>query len=183
MHNKSESAEPIKTDDSYLTPDELLAYFEVKAIPYTLYHHEPFFSVEEAKEHEAKIPGTHCRNLFLRDKKKNNYLVVARNETKIDLKKLQDALGAARLSFGSPDRLWQYLKVKPGSVCPFAAINDRSHDVRIILEKGMMDEELVCYHPLLNTMTVSMAPANLRHFLTSIGRNDTQEIDFTSLAP
>lgn len=173
----------IEGQDSHYTPEELLSYLESNDISFTLYHHEPFFSVEEAAEHEKNIPGAHCRNLFLRDKKKNNYLVVARNETGIDLKKLQEKIGAARLSFGSPDRLWEFLKVKPGSVCPFAAIHDTQKDVRIILEKGMMEEELVCYHPLLNTMTISLPPSHLYKFFDTIGRNDVEEIDFAPLAP
>ena len=169
--------------DSHYAPEELLSYMDHEKIVYTLYHHDPFFSVKEAIKHEKSIPGTHCRNLFLRDKKKNNYLVVARNETGIDLKKLQAAIGAARLSFGSPERLWEYLKVKPGSVCPFAIIHDKDKQVRIILEKEMMEEDLVCYHPLINTMTVSLTPADLRLFFDTIGRIDAEEIDFTPLAP
>ena len=63
------------------------------------------------------------------------WLVVAREDLTIDLKALGAAIGAGRVSFGSPDCLDQYLGVKPGSVTPFAAINDDKGEVQVVLDK------------------------------------------------
>ncbi|MGE4313876.1 MAG: prolyl-tRNA synthetase associated domain-containing protein [Pseudobdellovibrionaceae bacterium] len=171
------------SSDWPMTPDALLAFLEENLIETCLHHHEPLFTVEDAEKIDATIPGTHCRNLFLRDKKKQNYLVVLRNETELDIKKLEYLLHSARLSFGSAERLWEFLGVKPGSVCPFAAINDVQGGVRLILEKDMMDEEVLCFHPLLNTMTVAIKPADLRRFFKLIGREDVEELDLKPSAP
>lgn len=152
------------------TPAQLYKLLDELDITYTHYDHDPIFTVEEGLHLKANIPGTHCRNLYLRDKKKNNYLITATNDTDIDLKILPDLIGCGRVSFGSADRLWEYLGIRPGSVTPFCAINDsKKHEVQVIIDKAMMDAELICVHPLDNAMTVSLSPADLLRFFDHTG--------------
>ena len=134
-------------------------------ISYELVNHEPVFTVAESSKLDRDLPGAPCRNLFLRDKKKHNFLLTLQNTTEVDIKKLPDLIGSARLSFGSAERLWEYLGVRPGSVCPFAIINDKDKNVQICLDKSMMEEERVCYHPLQNDMTLCLAPDDLLKFI------------------
>ncbi len=164
------------------SPEELLALLAGMGIQTETYEHEPIRTVAEGLHHKDFIPGTHCRNLFLRDKKKRMYLVTAANETAIDLKKLETLLGCARLSFGSEERLWQYLGVRPGSVCPFAVINDREHRVRVILDKAMMDSDLVNYHPLINDRSTCLTPSGLMRFFAHTG-HDPEILDLSVVAP
>ena len=138
-------------------------------IDFTLCHHEAVFTVAESEAVDKQIEGTHCRNLFLRDKKKNNFLLVLQNATDVDIKKLPDVIGSDRLSFGSAERLWEYLGVRPGSVCPYAIVNDTAHQVKILLDKSMMETDIVNYHPLLNTMTIGVKPSDLIKFIESTG--------------
>jgi Ala-tRNA(Pro) deacylase len=152
-------------EDMPTQPQQLLDVLSQLGVDYQLYKHEAIFTVAEGEHLKANIPGVHCRNLFLRDKKKNMFLIVAANDTQIDLKKLQPLIGSARLSFGSPERLWENLGVRPGSVCPYAVINDKDNHVKVILDKNMMDEDVVNYHPLLNTMTIGIRPDDLVLFL------------------
>ena len=89
--------------------------------------------VEEARQHRSGAQeGVHINNLFLRNKKKKMSLVVARE----DLCRFKGAWGchwARRVSFGSPDRLDQYIGVKPSAVTPFAAVNDAEDEVEVVL--------------------------------------------------
>lgn len=150
--------------------NDLFAVLDDLGVVYRTYDHEPVFTVAEGTEVEKSIPGVHCRNLFLRDKKKKMFLVTAANETPVDLKALPDVLECGRLSFGSAERLWEYLGVRPGSVCPFAVINDRDeHAVQIVLDAEMMAADLVCYHPMENHMTVALSPNDLLKFLVFTG--------------
>ena len=169
-------------DELPTSPESLFEILEALNIAYELYHHEPIFTVEEGEHLKANIPGEHCRNLFLRDKKKAMYLVCAANETAVDLKKLQTLLDSARLSFGSPDRLWQYLGIRPGSVCPFCALNDPDHQVQIILDQYMMEADLVCFHPLDNAMSITLKPADLLTFFAHTGHSP-KTIDLSPAAP
>ena len=160
------------------TPESLLGLLDSLKITYRLYEHAPIFTVAEGLEMERGMPGLHCRNLFLRDKKKTMFLISAANETKIDLKALEDLLPCERVSFGSPERLWDNLGVKPGSVCPYAIINDRQGLVTPILDAYMMRGDIINFHPLINTMTVGVTPDDLLAFFRHLGR-EPRIVDFS----
>jgi Ala-tRNA(Pro) deacylase len=164
------------------SPESLMGQLKALDIEFTLHHHEAVYTVAESEKVDAQISGTHCRNLLLRDKKKKNFLVVLQNATDVDMKKLPSVIGSDRLSFGSADRLWEYLGVRPGSVCPFAIMNDKENKVKIILDKSMMETEIVNYHPLLNTMTVGLKPADLIKFIESTG-HEAHIVDFSDAKP
>ncbi|HRC26355.1 MAG TPA: prolyl-tRNA synthetase associated domain-containing protein [Alphaproteobacteria bacterium] len=151
------------------TPEALLALLEEVGISYSMHPHPPIFPVAEGESFKAAIPGLHCRNLFLKDKKDALFLVVCANETAVDLKALPGQLGSARLSFGSPERLWAHLGVRPGSVCPFALINDHNQRVVPVLDRYMMRADRVVYHPLINDKSIGLTPADLLRFLEITG--------------
>lgn len=176
------AAEKLAPDDMPTSPEGLMEYLKAMGIEFALHHHKAVFTVAESDEVDSKIPGTHCRNLFLRDNKKKNFLVVLQNSTEVDIKKLPSVIGSDRLSFGSADRLWEYLGVRPGSVCPYSIINDKDRNVKICLDKSMMETDIVNYHPLLNTMTVSVKPADLIRFIESTG-HEAHIIDLSPAAP
>jgi Ala-tRNA(Pro) deacylase len=175
-------AQTIESGELPTSPDQLMARLKELGIDFTLHHHKAVFTVAEAQTVERGMEGTHCRNLFLRDKKKNNFLVVLRHETEVDMKKLAPLIGADKISFGSSERLFEYLGVRPGSVCPYAIINDKNNDVKIVLEKGMLEGDIVNYHPLINIMTIGTSPANLVRFIESTGHTP-YIVDLSAAAP
>lgn len=164
------------------TPEELLKILDSLEISYESHSHKPVFTVAESEDVEAEIPGVHCRNLFLKDKKDRMFLVVAANTTRIDLKKLEKIIDSGRLSFGSADRLMKYLGIYPGAVCPFTAINDKDRAVKIILDAAMMAAALVGYHPLDNARTITLRPADLMKFFDHTG-HEAAILDLTPAAP
>jgi Ala-tRNA(Pro) deacylase len=167
---KLDDSEPAQNVDAMPTqPQEILKKLDGLCIEYTLYEHEAVFTVAESHKVDAQIPAHHTRNMFLRTKKKENILVTLSHDTPIDLKKLEGVLGFKRFSFGSPDRLMEFLGVFPGSVTPLSVINANPDELTIILEDKMMQADLVAFHPLINTMTVTMAPQDLLKFMDSVG--------------
>jgi len=152
-----------------LTPDTLLARFDALGIAHRTYTHLPVFTVEEARSLRGTLPGGHCKSLFLKDKKGGLWLVVALEECRVDLKALADRLGAPRFSFGSAELLCEVLGVRPGSVTPYAAINDVEHRVTVVLQQAMLAHDPLNYHPLENTRTTAIAPADLVRFLEACG--------------
>ena len=151
------------------TPDLLAARFSRLGIESVTFAHKAVFTVEEGRDIEVHIPGAHTKNLFLKDKKGQLWLVTALAETQIDLKTLPRLIGAARLSFGSASLLEDILGVKPGSVTPFALMNDSSKRVIPVLDRKMMDFDIVNFHPLTNTMTTAVRPADLLLFMKDLG--------------
>jgi Ala-tRNA(Pro) deacylase len=152
------------------TPEQLFAALDALAIHHSTVKHPPLFTVEQSQALRGQIPGGHTKNLFLRDKKSALYLVVAQEDAKIDLKGLHRVLGATgRFSFGSADLLRELWGVEPGAVTPFGAINDTECRVTVVLDAAMMEHETLNYHPLVNTMTTSIARDDLVKFLESTG--------------
>src|SRR3954464_9882331 len=129
---------------SHLTPHELLAFLGTMGIPADTVEHEPVFTVAESRSIKARIPGAHSKNLFVKDKKGRLFLITAKDETPIDLKRAHAAIGASgRLSFGSADPLRDGLGVEPGSVPPFAIVNDSAGQVTMSLDANLMEHERV----------------------------------------
>jgi Ala-tRNA(Pro) deacylase len=131
--------------------------------------HEPVFTVAQSSLLERRLPGGHTKNLFLKDKKGRLFLVVALGDAHIELKTLHRALGCDRLSFGKPDLLMAVLGVAPGSVTPFALINDTADRVTVVLDADMMRHERLNYHPLENTATTNIAREDLLKFVRAGG--------------
>lgn len=165
-----------------LTPEELFARLDKLGIAHRTYTHPPVFTVAEAVALRGKLPGGHCKSLFLKDKKAGLWLVVALEERRIDLKRLADALGAPRFSFGSPELLFEVLGVRPGSVTPFAVANDTIGRVTVILDQGMLDCDPLNYHPLENDRTTAIAPADLLRFIEASG-HAPRIVELTAVAP
>jgi Ala-tRNA(Pro) deacylase len=152
------------------TPDDLFAYLDRLGIAYTTVTHPPLFTVEESQALRGKIPGGHSKNLFLRDKKGTLFLVSALEDTAIELKSLHRVLGASgRFSFGSAELMRETLGIEPGSVTPFAALNDTARRVTVVLDAMMMAHETLNFHPLRNTMTTTIGRDGLVQFLTATG--------------
>src|SRR3954453_21597953 len=140
------------------TPSELFAFLDRLGISAATVDHAPVFTVAESRTIQASIPGGHSKNLFLKDRKGCLFLVVAHDETRIDLKRLHEVIGASgRLSFGSADRLRAALGVEPRSVAPFAVMNDCKGRVLVVLDASLMAFDLVNFHPLINSMTTTIA--------------------------
>lgn len=157
-----------------------LAFLDNLGIASTTRRHPPVFTVEEAKAHRGEIPGGHCKNLFLKDKKDRLWLVVALEDVRVDLKALEKRLGAARLSFGKPELLQAVLGVEPGSVTPFALMNDTGGKVRVVLHERMLRSDPLNYHPLHNAATTSIAPADLQRFIAATA-HEMEIVDLDNL--
>jgi Ala-tRNA(Pro) deacylase len=152
------------------SPDELFAYLDNLGIAHKTVTHPPVFTVEEARALRGKLAGGHTKNLFLRDKKDVPYLVVAAEDAAIELRSLHRLLGASgRFSFGSPDLMRELLGVEPGSVTPFAVINDQDRRVTVVLDAAMMANEVLSFHPLVNTGTTTISREGLLKFLEATG--------------
>ena len=158
------------------TPKQLLARLTELGIEHRTIDHPAVFTVEESKAHTAHLPGGHCKSLFLKDKKGGLWLLVCLDHRRLDLNRLSRFLGCPRLSFGKPDLLLEHLGVTPGSVTPFALINDRDRRVRPLLDRAMFDHDRLNYHPLSNQATTTIKSDDLVTFITAMG-HDARVID------
>ncbi len=148
---------------------EILERLEITCVRH---QHPPVFTVEQAEKHWKNITGAHCKNLFLRNKKGNHhYLVILEASKQAELRTLTKRLGEDRLSFASPERLMRFLGLEAGSVSPFGLINDRQKQVKVIVDSGLKEADLVNFHPNINTETVGITYFDFEKFLSWTGHN------------
>ena len=157
--------------------DRLLDWMAANDVAGTTHDHPAVFRVEEGLELKAAMPGAHTKNLFLKDKKGRLWLISARQDTVVDLKRADKWIGSARLSFGNETLLYETLGVRPGSVTALALINGPDHRVTFVLDRALWDADVVNFHPLTNTATTALAQADFRRFLGLIGR-EPMVVDF-----
>ncbi len=155
--------------DAPATPADLFRRLDALGIAYRTYTHPPVFTVAEAVALRGTLPGGHCKCLFLEDRKGGFWLVVVLEERRLDLKALADRLAAPRFSFGSPPKMRAILGVEPGSVTPFALVNDSAACVTVVLDAAMLRHDPLNYHPLVNTATTAISPVDLVRFLDACG--------------
>ena len=135
-------------------------------ITYARREHPAVFTVEEASAHWVGIPGAHCKNLFLRNKKGNHhYLVIAECSKRVDLRALAKLFGDDRLSFASDERMMRFLGLLPGAVSPFGLLQDDKHEVIVVLDEDLAAAEAVSFHPNVNTATLTISYADLIKFI------------------
>lgn len=150
-------------------PSDLFRRLDELGIAHETMRHEPVFTVEEALRLRGRIPGAHSKNLFVRDKKERHWLVSCLSDRKLDLKWLALELGTKRLTFCSRRRLEGYLGIRPGSVSPFAILNDDTGMVRVALDADLLDREPLNFHPLDNSRTTTISRTGLERFLEAEG--------------
>ena len=154
--------------------DALLSFLKDIGVKFELFNHEPLRTVIDSKKVEGiflsnEQGGGHIKNLYLRDSKKRNILVVAEQDCTIDLKVLSKTLKCKRLSFGSSERLFQNLGVRPGAVSPLSMINGVKNSVEMIVDAKLRHCKKLYAHPLVNDRTISLSISDLQKFMENIG--------------
>lgn len=135
-------------------------------IKYTRYEHKAIYTVNEGKQLEISLTGKMCKNLFLKNSKGDiNYLVILDEDKNINLKMLAKQIGSTRLSFAAQEKLFEKLKLVPGSVTPFGIIKNADKDVIVLVDKELANEEKVNFHPNTNTATIGISYTDLERFV------------------
>jgi Ala-tRNA(Pro) deacylase len=147
----------------------LFARFERLGIATRTYNHPAFFTVEEGRAFKADMPGAHSKTLFVKDKKDNLFLIVCWADTRVELNPLSKEIAASRVSFCSPETMMAVLGVTPGSVTPFALINDTVRRVKVVVDQALTVRTPNYFHPLINTQSTAIDPQDLLTFLRDLG--------------
>ena len=160
--------------------DDLIRILNDNGFEYFVEEHAPLFTVEDSKSLRGQIEGAHSKNLFLKDAKGNFFLISIEESASIDLKKTMQQIQSKKLSFAKPEYLQDILGIEPGSVSPFALLNDTKKQVEFYLDRSFLDSETVNFHPLINTATVNISPQNLIELIEKY-HNPVNYIDLESL--
>ena len=144
---------------------ELIELLKKENYSITVHQHEALFTVQDSKKLRGEIKGAHSKNLFLKNKKNKFFLLTCEEADKIDLKKISKSLEFGNTSFAREEYLDKYLKIKPGSVSPFALLNDEESQVDFYLEQTLHKSKFINFHPLINTFTITIETDRFIEFM------------------
>ncbi|MBT6314548.1 MAG: prolyl-tRNA synthetase associated domain-containing protein [Alphaproteobacteria bacterium] len=151
------------------TPADLFERLDGLNISYKTISHPPLFTVDDSKALRGALDGGHAKNLFLKNKKGRMWLLMAEESAPINLKAFAKTISAGNLSFGKPELLMEMLGVIPGAVTPFALINAEPGSITPLFDQDLLAEDPLNFHPLDNTMTTTIAKADLLRFVEALG--------------
>lgn len=155
------------------TPEGILARLAALGIETRTVRHPPLFTVAESQALRGSLPGGHCKNLFLRPAKAApgpHLLIVLEEDRKVSVNALGRAAGVGRVEMAPAEALRALLGVEPGAVTSLGMVNAPPGQVRILLDADFLQKhEWVHVHPLVNSMTTAIRPADLLRFLESLG--------------
>jgi len=139
-------------------------------IQYTLHTHPAVFTVPEAKIHTGYIPGSHCKNLFLKNKKSGQlYLITIPYDKHLDLNQFRRMIGAPKVRFAGPEDLLEFLGITPGAVSPIGLVNDTNNKVIFMIDEEIWNAEEVCCHPNINTETLQIPGLHFQKLIKATG--------------
>jgi len=143
-------------------------YLDKYDVRYVEHKHKAVFTVEESRALKSKIPGLHCKCLFLKDSNTNFYLVSMAAEKRLDSKKFREKIGSKKVRFGTMEELKEKINLVPGSVSIFGAIYIKNKNTKLIMDKEVWEAEKVGFHPNINTSTLELSHDNLERFYNSL---------------
>ena len=145
--------------------ESLLEYLETCGFDCVTCDHPPLFTVTDSQKLRGELEGGHTKNLFLKDKKDNYFLLTAQEDSEVNLKTLHKLLGGSSgFSFGKAEKMEEFLGVTPGAVTAFGIINDRDNRVTFAIDQQLMQHEKINCHPLVNTATTTLLRDDLLAF-------------------
>ena len=148
--------------------EKLKQWLKNHNISYILHTHPAVFTVSEAKEHCYHIPGTHCKNLFLKNKKAGQlYLVTIPYDKRLDLNKFRRSINAPKIRFADSQALNEALGITSGAVSPIGLVNDTDNKVIFIIEERIWNAEEICCHPNINIETLQIPGPDFRKLINA----------------
>lgn len=124
-------------------------------IEYQRIDHEEANTMEVCLEIEKSLKSTICKNLFLVNSNKSQYyLLMLKENKKFKTKVISKQINSSRLSFGSDEKMLEYLDITPGSVSLLGLMNDHDFKVQLLMDKDLLQDEYLGCHPCINTSSL-----------------------------
>ena len=131
-------------------------------IEYERIDHEAAMTMEECADVDEALGAMICKNLFLCNRQETTfYLLMIPGDKKFKTKDLSAQIGSARLSFAKPEYMEKFLDITPGSVSVLGLMNDKEHQVKLLIDEEVLDSEYFGCHPCINTSSLRMRTADL----------------------
>ncbi len=142
-------------------------------IKYESVSHDPALSMDDCKAPALKLQAPFCKNLFLQNRQGTEYfLLLIREDKRFRTADVSKKIGRARLSFGNNEKLYELLGLLPGAISPMGLIHDKALEVVLLLDRDLLSEKRLCFHPCVNTRSLSMSVSDfMEKFLPFTGHS------------
>ena len=145
---------------------EILDKFNIK---YEIVFHPAVWTTQEADKYIEGMEGVASKTIFMAGKKDRNfYLFILDDSKRLDIKKINEITGD-KLHFGKEEHLKEKMNLVPGMVSIFGLINNKEHDIKIYIDKALLDEKKITLHPNDNTATMFISIPDMFNFLKNLG--------------
>ena len=132
-------------------------FLDSLGIDYIRTDHERADNMEACNEIDAVLGVIICKNLFLCNRQKTKfYLLMMPGDKKFKTKELSKQIHSARLSFADAEAMLKYLDIEPGAVSIMGLMNDQNHDVQLLIDEDVLEDEYLGCHPCVCTSSLKM---------------------------
>jgi len=157
-----------------MSEEKIYKILDELGIKYKIHHHEAVFTAAEVLEKGCYYPGLNVKNLMVQDKKTGEiYLVIMEDKRRLDFKEYGNLVGwSNRMKFADNESLMKYLGVEPGNCSVLGLVNDKKHKLTVVLcceVANSTGDQLINFHPNVNTATVSFTVSDMFKFLKWAG--------------
>lgn len=146
-------------------------FLDKLGIKYQRTDHERADNMEACNQIDAVLGVIICKNLFLCNRQKTSfYLLMMPGDKKFKTKELSAQIGSARLSFADPEDMLRYLDIEPGAVSIMGLMNDKDHEVKLLIDEDVLEDEYLGCHPCVCTSSLKMKTVDaIEKFLPATG--------------
>lgn len=150
--------------------DKVKEYLNTIGIQFKIVEHEPAYTTEEADKYIEGHDGVRTKTMFICNKKKTNYYMIIMDDSKrLDMNKFKEIVSEKQIKMASEEALKEKLGIEPGMVSPFGLLNNDEKDVKIYMDKQIITEEIMTFHPNDNTKTLFITTKDLFKYFENIG--------------
>ena len=144
-------------------------------VAYRRADHEAANTMEICREIEQSLGCPICKNLLLTNRQQTDfYLLLMEGDKIFKTKYLSKALGCSRLSFATDEHMETLVDITPGSLSVLGLMNDPEKKVRLVIDKPVLEQPEIGFHPCLNTSTLAVSMADFREkILPALGHEAT----------
>ena len=146
-------------------------YLDRLGIEYKRVDHEPATTMEACEEVDKVLGTLMCKNLFLCNRQKTRfYLLLMPGDKKFKTKELSSQINSARLSFAEAEDMLKYLDIEPGAVSVMGLMNDKNHEVQLLVDEDLKTSEFFGCHPCVCTSSLKIRTIDIfEKFLPEVG--------------
>lgn len=132
-------------------------FLDALGIEYQRVDHEAAMTIDACEEIDRTLEISICKNLFLCNRQETSfYLLMMPGDKKFKTKDLSAQINSARLSFGKPEYMEEFLDITPGSLSVLGLMNDREQRVQLLIDEDILKDPYIGCHPCINTSSLKI---------------------------